>query len=77
MPAAIHISQARRILDSHQPVTVAAWTADHKILVMERVVPLAYNYRAGTRNFRNSASGQIRKVREACIFRVNDCEVYL
>ena len=44
---------------------------------MERVVPLAYNYRAGTRNFRNSASGQIRKVREACIFRVNDCEVYL
>lgn len=32
---------------------------------------------AGTRNIKLLTSGQIRKIRDCCIFSVNDCEVFL
>ena len=38
---------------------------------------LRYDFYAGTRNIKLLTSGQIRKIRDCCIFGVNDCEVFL
>lgn len=77
MPASIHISQARRILDEHRPVEVAAWKKDGSIIHIKKAMPMAYDYKNGTRNFKAMESGQIRKIREAAIFMINGLEVYL
>lgn len=73
----IHISQARRIFDSHRPISIKAWRADGSILELDNCTALRYDMRTGCRNFKIAANGQIRRVRDCCIFQVNDIEVYI
>ncbi|MCD8388210.1 MAG: hypothetical protein LUD17_15230 [Bacteroidales bacterium] len=44
---------------------------------LDRAVSLRYDYYGGWRNVKLLASGQIRRVRDCCIFRINDMEVFL
>lgn len=74
----IHISVARQILNSGEPVDITCWKKeDGSILELKNVLPLRYDYRGGWRNVKLLASGQIRRVRDVCIFKVNDMVVYL
>ncbi len=77
MPHAIHISQARKILESGKPCSISVFKADGSIMHLENCVSLRYSLYGGVRNVRLLASSQIRKIRDALIFMVNGCEVYL
>lgn len=65
------------MLNSGDPVNIAAWKADGTIVRMNNAVSLSFDYRGGWRNVKLLGSGEVRRVRDALIFEVNDCEVFL
>jgi hypothetical protein len=75
--AKIHISTAQKMLNSGDPVDISVWTSKGEIQHLAHCVSLRYNFYSGTRNMKMLTSGQIRKVRDVCIFSINGCEVYL
>lgn len=77
MPSSIHISTARTILNAHDPVDLKVWKADGSILELDRAVSLHYDFYKGTRNMKILSSGQIRKVRDVCIFELNGMTVFI
>ena len=77
MARSIHITTARTMLNSGDPVDIAVWRANGEILHLHNCISLRYDFYAGTRNIKLLTSGQIRKIRDCCIFAVNDCEVFL
>ncbi|MBD5421453.1 MAG: hypothetical protein HDR49_00265 [Bacteroides sp.] len=77
MAKSIHISTARTILNSGDPVDLCVWKSDGSIIHLDNVISLRYNFYGGWRNVKILASGQCRKIRDCCIFSVNDLEVYL
>ena len=77
MPSAIHISTARLILNSHDPVDIKAWKADGSVMELNRCISLHYDFYSGVRNIKVLSSGQIRKIRDVCIFEVNGLEVFI
>lgn len=74
---AIHISTARHILNAGDPVDISCWTAKGEIRHYTGAVSLRYDLASGTRNLKLLKSGQIRRIRECLIFRINGMEVYL
>lgn len=77
MANAIHITTAKKILDSHDPVSISFWTPKGEIQTYNDCISLRYNFYEGTRNVKLRPSNEIRKVRDVCIFRLNGMEVYL
>lgn len=73
----IHISTARRIINSGKPVSLSAWKADGSVMRLENAVTLRYDYYGGFRNMKILASGEIRRIRDCCIFLLNGEEVRL
>jgi hypothetical protein len=67
----------RQMLNSGDPVDISVWNSKGEIQNLRNCVSLRFNFYSGTRNIKMLTSGQIRKVRDCCIFRINDCEVYL
>ena len=43
----------------------------------QAMISLRYSFYGGWRNVKILSSGECRKIRDCCIFRVNDLEVYL
>lgn len=77
MANAIHISTMRKMLALGQPVELRVWTAKGEIQTLHNAISLRFDERAGVRNVKLMDSRQIRKVRDVCIFQINDNEVYL
>lgn len=77
MTNAIHITTARKIIDSGDPVDMKVWKKDGSVMVLHRCVGLRYNFRNGTRTIKILASREIRTIRDVCIFEVNGQEVFL
>ncbi|WP_289761994.1 hypothetical protein [Duncaniella muris] len=77
MSKSIHLSTARHILNSGDPVDIHVWKSTGEILELGNVISLRYSFYGGWRNVKLLASGECRKIRDCCIFRVNDCEVFL
>lgn len=77
MARKIHISTARKVLDSGDPVDIKVWAKDGRVLNFKNCVSLRYNFRSGTRQIKLLASNQIRKIRDVCLFEINDLEVFL
>ncbi len=65
------------MLNSGEPVSVSVWKSDGSIMELRGAVSLRYSFYGGWRNMKVIASGQTRRVRDCCIFRINDLEVYL
>lgn len=65
------------MLNSGDPVDVIAWKANGEIMHLKNCVSLRYDFYSGTRNIKLLNSGQIRKIRDICIFSVNDCIVFI
>lgn len=74
---AIHISQARKILDRGKPVNLRVVTAKGHVLEALNVVSLRYDFYGGTRTIKWLASGEIRTIRDVCVIGLDDFEVFL
>ena len=76
MARLIYVSTARIMLNSGDPIDFAVWKSDGSILKLRNVIfpPLLVLRRLEERNV---SSGECRKIRDCCIFRVNDLEVFL
>lgn len=77
MSRAVHITTARRMMGNGQRVTLGVWKANGERLELPDCVSLRFDTDTGTRNVKLIGSGQIRKIRDCCIYRINDLEVYL
>lgn len=77
MARSIHISTARTMLNSGDPVDISVWKSDGSILELRNVISLRYSFYGGWRNVKILSSGECRKIRDALIFRVNNLEVFL
>ncbi len=77
MAMAVHISTARMMLSSGDPVDLSVWKADGSIMELRNCVSLRYSFYGGWRNIKLLSSGEKRRIRDCCIFRINDCEVYM
>lgn len=77
MSKAIHISQARKMLDSGRRVTLSVVKRNGSVMIAEDVVSLRYDYYRGTRTIKFIRSGQIRLIHDVCIIAIDDFEVFL
>lgn len=77
MANSVHISTARVMLNSGDPVDLEVWKQNGEILSLRKCVSLTYNFYGGWRNIKILASGECRKIRDCCIFRINGMEVFL
>ena len=77
MTHTIHISPLRKMLKAGDPVDLKLWTKSGEIQEWQNCVPLRYNFYKGTRQIKLLNSGQIRQVRDVCIFEINGIEVHL
>lgn len=73
----IHITTARTMLNSGDPVDISVWKSDGTILELKNCIFLRYNFYGGWRNVKLLNSGELRKIRDVCIFRINNLEVFL
>lgn len=74
---AIHLSTARKMLQAPEPVDIKCWAKDGRILVLDNVLPLRYNFYEGTQQVKILKSNQIRTIRLCLIFEINGMSVYL
>ena len=74
---AVHISTARTMLNSGDPVDISVWKTDGSIIHLHNVISLRYSFYGGWRNVKILASGECRRVRDCCIFRINGLDVFL
>lgn len=51
--------------------------SDGSILELRNVISLRYSFYGGWRNVKILSSGECSKIRDCCILRVNDLEVFL
>lgn len=75
---AIHINDARKILDSGQPCDLVVWklsTGD--ILVYKGVQCVGSHFRGGTHMILLPNSCLLREFRDVTLWKINGMEVYL
>lgn len=73
----MHLSVARKILNSGQTVSISVWKKDGSIMHLENAKSLRYDFHGGYRNLKVLGSSGIRKIRDVCIFLLNGEEVFL
>ena len=77
MSRSIHISTARTMLNAGDPVDISCWKSDGSILELRNVISLRYSFYGGWRNVKLLTSGEMRRIRDICIFQINGLEVFL
>lgn len=77
MAQSIHISTARKMLESPDPVDLEFWTKDGHLIALKDCVALRYDFRAGTHNIKVLSSQQIRTIRDVCLYKINDMTIFL
>lgn len=74
---AVHINTARHMMQSGDPVDLKLWKSDGSVVELNKCISLRYSWYGGWRNVKILASGQIRRIRDCCIFSINGLEVFL
>lgn len=77
MPNAVHISTLRKMLAAGDPVDLRLWTKKGEIQSYSNCISLSFDFYGGTRSIKLLNSGQIRSVRDVCIFEINGLPVML
>lgn len=72
----IHISIARKLLQSPEPLDITLWTKSGEIQHWNRVISLRYDFYKGTRRMKFLDNNQIRQLRYVCIFEIYGMEVF-
>ena len=67
----------REMLTHPEPVDISLFTAKGEVQHYKNCISLRYDFRNGTRRIKLLSSGQIRQVRDVCIFQINGMEVFL
>ena len=76
MARSIHITTARTMLNSGDPVDISVWKANGEILHLHNCISLRYDFYAGTRRIDLLSSGQIlKKYSRLLHIPVNNCVV--
>ena len=65
------------MLNSGDLVDISVWKANGEILHLHNCISLRYVFYGGWRNVKILSSGECRRIRDVCIFQVNDCTVFL
>lgn len=73
----IHISQARRIMQSPRAFSLRFLTADGRCRFIDSAVSLKWDFGTGTRIIKCFPSNQIRRIRDVLITQINDIDVYI
>ena len=73
----IHISTVRKMLQAPEPVDIKCWAKDGRILELNNVLPLRYNFYEGTQQVKILKSNQIRTIRLCLVFEVNGIPCFL
>ena len=73
----IHISTVRKMLQAPEPVDIKCWAKDGRILELNNVLPLRYNFYEGTQQVKLLKSNQIRTIRLCLVFEVNGIPCFL
>ena len=73
----IHLSTAKHLLTLPDPVNLTVWKKDGSIVEYPNVISISYDFYKGTRRIKFLRSGEIRLVRDVCIFRINGMNVIL
>lgn len=77
MAKAVHITTARKMIDSGDPVDLKVWAKDGRVLELQNCIGLRYNFRSGTRQVKLLTSRQIRTIRDVLMFEINGLTIYL
>ncbi|MBQ9218067.1 MAG: hypothetical protein IJ160_07860 [Muribaculaceae bacterium] len=77
MAKAVHITTARKMIDSGDPVDLKVWAKDGRMLHLQNCIGLRYNFRSGTRQVKLLTSRQIRTIRDVLMFEINGLTIYL
>ena len=77
MAKAVHITTARKMIDSGDPVDLKVWAKDGRVLHLQNCIGLRYNFRSGTRQVKLLTSHQIRTIRDVLMFEINGLTIYL
>lgn len=75
--AKIHISTARKMLTSPDPVDLTVLTTKGELRQYNGVIGLKAQHYSGSRNVKFLESGEIRKIRDCLIVGINGCEVFM
>lgn len=73
----IHINQARKIIESKEPVNIGFWKRNGEAIIARNVVCTSSYFHGNTFNMRFLDSGEFRKIKAVLIFNVNDEEVFV
>ena len=65
------------MLPAPEPLDIKCWAKDGRILVLDNVLPLRYNFYEGTQQVKILKSNQIRTIRLCLIFEINGMTVHL
>ncbi len=78
MARSIHISTARKLLESGQPCDLKLWKMSNgEILHYKDAICISTHRRGASHRVKLRQSGEIRHVFDFMIFEINDMEVYL
>lgn len=73
----LHLAQARKMLESREPVNLSFWKKNGEIVHAENVVCTSSYYHGNTFNLKFINSEQTRKIKALLIFNINGEEVYV
>lgn len=77
MASTIHITTARKMLNSGDPMDIRFWKSDGSIVNANNVICTSSSFENNTINIMFLDSKQIRKVRVISIFDINGMEVFI
>ncbi|MFZ4705456.1 MAG: hypothetical protein ACOYMF_05555 [Bacteroidales bacterium] len=73
----LHLSKARKLIESHDPLDISFWTRKGEIIHAHNVVCTSSFFHGNTFNIKFLDSGEFRKVKALLIFNVSGEEVYV
>ena len=73
----LHLSQARKLIESHDPLDVSFWKLNGEIVHAHNVVCTSSYFHGNTFNFKFLDSGEFRKVKALLIFNLSGEEVFV
>lgn len=77
MNSAVHISVARKMMDSGTPVTITYIKKSGAVINTTEVVSLRYDFYTGLRTIKFLRSGEKRTIHDVCIIGIDNFEVFL
>lgn len=77
MRQSIHISEARRILDRGERLSLLIVKKNGQLLRADDIVSLSYDIYAGTRTIKSMRSGEKRTIHDVQIIALNDFDVFI